>query len=289
MQKIMIVSLIFSIPMAYAMHRPLRIYNPSLTEVQKKELETYENINCVDPEAQTEENKLLRAYVNECIARDVNKLDATIIGHLSGPLHIAAQSDHNAAILQRCAINMLAHQIPTNRCDVAGKSALMIACDHRAVKNTQILAEFCGKTENLNDADNEYRTALHHVYSPILDSFDSEKISRRFACAKILLESGANPNVLDHNDMTPLCYVATSYFGNFTNTPATNSLSTCEYERFISQRKALISLLIRHKANKGYSLKTIETKLKNDPSQDYLQEFKHHLELPSQNHDCNLH
>lgn len=244
----------------------------------------YSGINSIDPRTQTTKNTLLEKYITSQSSLYLNK---TIPGQVDGPLHIAARSDCDNQTLQTCLCMMKNRSITLNGCDINGNTPLMIACDYRAVNNTHTLAHFLKQSQNLDDADKEYRTALHHICSPTLDSLDANEITRRFACVEALLLNGANPNVLDKKNLTPLCYLATSFFGSFSDEPADTPLSAASYDLFASQRKALISLLIRNKAQTEHTLKRIK-KLKETNSSDYLIEFEDHLKAPIQNHNCNL-
>jgi len=256
-------------------------------DTQQAIAQRYKEINTFDPKTQESENTLLKQYIEEFSYR-VWLLDSTIPGNMVGPLHIAARSDWDTKILKRCASILLSHNISITKCDQTHQTPLMIACRYRAVENTRLLTELSNPHE-IDAADNQFRTALHHACSPTLDSIDPGEISRRFTCTELLLKKGANPNVADNNNLSPLCYLATTFFGSFTASPSESDISSSQdYERFLAQRKALISLLIRHGANKNYTLNGLETKINQNSSLTYLQEFKEHTQLPMQNHDCNL-
>lgn len=267
MKKIIIITLIFSL---------------SLHAMQKEE-PILDRIAAIDPEKQTTENAALREYVEKCIATDRKQLNNTLPGFSSGPLHIAAQSDHNNKILSNCLMNGAL----VNACTAIGSPAwtpLMLACDYRARENVRLL--LVSKAET-NAMDNENKTALHYICNPALDSSDHKKIERRFAIAELLLNHGADANAIDKDKMTPLCYVATTYFGGYP-APATHTLSAEEYTLFLSQRKALISLLLLHKAEEAPALERAQKKLNNDATLGFLAEFHKHIKNPSQLNNCSL-
>ncbi len=156
---------------------------------------------------------------------DINKID--IDGNT--PIMIAAYQ-HNVyffeTLLNIDSINL------TNK-NKKGHNVLMCACDNNipiTISNTSIISSLIQKENseiNINDVDNDNNTALNIVCN-LVNEYTNLNILT-------LLEAGADPNIADKNNNTPLL-----------------NLARCNYTDYVYQIVTSMITLINHGANKKH-------------------------------------
>ncbi|XP_067674787.1 ankyrin repeat, PH and SEC7 domain containing protein secG-like [Haliotis asinina] len=109
------------------------------------------------------------------------------------PLHIAAKSN-----MTECMEHLVDHKAHLNAKDSAGQTPLIVATRERRFSAVKYLI---AKNCNIDCQDKSGRTALHYA-------------SQNGTGVDILLAAGANPNVCDINNCTPLLLASTEGFSH---------------------------------------------------------------------------
>jgi ankyrin repeat protein len=159
---------------------------------------------------------------------DINKID--IDGNT--PIMIAAYQ-HNVYFFEKL-INLDSINL-TNK-NKKGHNVLMCSCDNNipiTISNTSIISTLIQKENsniNINDVDNENNTALNIVCHLVNDYTNLNILT--------LLEAGANPNIDNIHNNTPLL-----------------NLARCNYIDYVYQIVTSMITLINHGANKKHKNK----------------------------------